>query len=66
MKNLIPNFESFRFAMRGDTVYVNHYVDSLIYVYLYPDELIYTMGLKVEILIVIIRKQQNWMRGRHS
>jgi len=42
----IPNFESFRFAMRGDTVYVNHYVDSLIYVYLYPDELIYTMGFE--------------------
>ena len=42
----IPHFESFRFAMKGDTVYVNHYVDSLIYVYLYPDKLIYTMGFE--------------------
>lgn len=34
--------------MSGDTLFVNHAVDSLIYVYKYPDQLLYTMGYEVE------------------
>lgn len=39
-----PFFEFFNYVLRGDTLYVNHAVDSLIYVYKYPDRLLYTMG----------------------
>lgn len=39
-----PYFEFFQYALNKDTLYVNHAVDSLIYVYKYPDTLLYTMG----------------------
>lgn len=42
-----PFFEFFKYVLRGDTLYVNHAVDPLIYVYKYPDELLYTMGYEV-------------------
>lgn len=37
-------FSFFSYDISGDTIYVNHCIDSLIYVYKYPDELLYTMG----------------------
>lgn len=37
-------FDFFSYDTAGDTVYVSHCIDSLIYVYKYPDELLYTMG----------------------
>lgn len=37
-------FDSFRYDFKGDTLYVNHDIDSLIYVYKYPETLLYTMG----------------------
>lgn len=40
----MPHLESFQYCISGDTVYVNHAVDSLIYVYQYPDGLMYTIG----------------------
>jgi hypothetical protein len=43
-----PLFEFFQYDMAGDTLFVNHAVDSLIYVYRYPDQLLYTMGYEVE------------------
>lgn len=43
-----PLFEFFQYDMSGDTLFVNHAVDSLIYVYKYPDQLLYTMGYEVE------------------
>lgn len=45
-EKFILNFEFFCFVMRGDIVYVNYYVDLLIYVYLYLDEFIYIMGFE--------------------
>ena len=43
-----PFFEYFQYDMSGDTLYVNHAIDSLIYVYKYPDQLLYTIGFEVE------------------
>lgn len=43
-----PLFEFFQYDMSGDTLFVNHAVDSLIYVYKYPDQLLYTMGYEAE------------------
>ncbi|MDR3235137.1 MAG: DUF4221 domain-containing protein [Prevotellaceae bacterium] len=43
-KSPTPHLEFFQYAVKGDTMYVNHAVDSLIYVYEYPDRLLYTMG----------------------
>jgi hypothetical protein len=40
----VPHLEFFQYAMNKDTVYVNHAVDSLIYVYKYPETLLYTIG----------------------
>lgn len=40
-------FEFFQYSKCNDTVYVNHAVDSLIYVYKYPDKLLYTMGYEL-------------------
>jgi hypothetical protein len=40
----VPHLEFFQYAMNGDTIYVNHAVDSLIYVYKYPDTFLYTVG----------------------
>ena len=37
-------FDFFHYDMKGDTVYVSHAIDSLIYVYKYPETLLYTMG----------------------
>ena len=37
-------FEFFSYDMSGDTIFVNHAVDSTIYVYKYPDKLLFTMG----------------------
>lgn len=42
-----PFLEFFQYDMYHDTLYVNHAVDSLIYVYKYPDQLLYTMGYEV-------------------
>lgn len=43
-ENPMPHLESFNYIVSGDTMYVNHIVDSLIYVYEYPDRLVYTLG----------------------
>lgn len=43
-KKPTPFFEFFQYVMHNDTLYVNHAVDSLIYVYKYPDHLLYTIG----------------------
>lgn len=40
--------EFFQYDKTGDTLYVNHSVDSLVYVYQYPDKLLYTMGFDVK------------------
>lgn len=42
------NMEFFQYCANGDTLYINHTVDSLIYVYEYPDKLLYTMGYEFE------------------
>ena len=39
-----PHLEFFQYAIAEDKMYVNHTVDSLIYVYQLPDKLLYTMG----------------------
>ena len=41
-----PNsyFDFFHYILKNDTLFVNHSIDSLIYVYEYPDKLLYTMG----------------------
>lgn len=40
-------FEFFQYTKHSDTIFVNHAIDSLIYVYKYPDELLYTIGYDV-------------------
>jgi hypothetical protein len=40
----VPHLEFFQYAMDKETIYVNHAVDSLIYVYKYPETLLYTIG----------------------
>lgn len=40
----MPDMESFQYLISNGLLYVNHAVDSLIYVYKYPDELQYTIG----------------------
>jgi len=40
----VPHLENFRYSMNKDIIYVNHAIDSLIYVYKYPDKLLYTFG----------------------
>lgn len=40
----MPHLEFFQYAIDKDRMYVNHTVDSLIYVYQMPDNLLYTMG----------------------
>lgn len=40
----MPHLESFQYVISNDLLYVNHGVDSLIYVYKFPDDLQYTMG----------------------
>lgn len=44
--NKKPNsyFDFFHYILKNDTLFVNHAIDSLIYVYKYPDKLLYTMG----------------------
>ncbi|MFI3263200.1 MAG: hypothetical protein R3Y26_09900 [Rikenellaceae bacterium] len=42
--NPTPHLETFDYAIKSDTIYVNHTIDSLIYVYKYPDKLLYTIG----------------------
>lgn len=37
-------FDFFSYDMSGDTIFVNHCTDSMVYVYKYPDELLFTMG----------------------
>lgn len=39
-----PHLEFFQYAIEGDRMYVNHTVDSLIYVYQLPDKPLYTIG----------------------
>lgn len=47
-KNIPTNlFTFFSYALDGDKIYVNHCIDSLIYVYEYPDKLLYTIGYEV-------------------
>lgn len=40
----MPHLEFFQYTCSNDMFYVNHGVDSLIYVYGYPDKLQYTIG----------------------
>jgi hypothetical protein len=40
----MPHFHFFSYLLDNDLLYVNHPVDSLVYVYEYPDKLIYTFG----------------------
>ncbi len=42
------NMEFFQYCANGDTLYINHTIDSLIYVYEYPDRLLYTMGYELK------------------
>lgn len=42
------NMEFFQYCSNDDTLYINHTVDSLIYVYEYPDRLLYTMGYELK------------------
>jgi len=42
--NPVPHMDFFQYSMKEDTIYVNHAIDSLIYVYKYPDKLLYTFG----------------------
>lgn len=46
--NPAPNFEHFRYVKIEDNYYVNHTVDSLIYVYNGQDSLLYTFGREAE------------------
>lgn len=39
-----PHLEFFQYAIEEDRMYVNHTVDSLIYVYQLPDKPLYTIG----------------------
>lgn len=39
-----PHLEFFQYAIEGDRMYVNHTVDSLIYVYQLPDKPLHTIG----------------------
>lgn len=39
-----PHWEGFNYVISDTLLYVNHMVDSLIYVYRYPDDLQYTIG----------------------
>lgn len=43
-----PILDYFHYDFKGDTMYVSHCIDSLIYVYKYPDELLFTMGYEGE------------------
>lgn len=43
-----PILDYFHYDFKGDTLYVSHCVDSLIYVYKYPDKLLFTMGYEEE------------------
>lgn len=40
----MPHLEFFQYVISNGLLYVDHAVDSLIYVYKYPDDLQYTMG----------------------
>ena len=40
----MPHMEFFQYAISNGLLYVNHAVDSLIYVYKHPDDLQYTIG----------------------
>lgn len=40
----MPHLEFFDYILVSDTLYVNHTVDSLIYVYKYPNKLLYCIG----------------------
>lgn len=40
--------EFFQYDKMSDTLYVNHSIDSLVYVYKYPDTLLYTIGFDVK------------------
>ncbi|GAB5524466.1 MAG: hypothetical protein Roseis2KO_23380 [Roseivirga sp.] len=42
--DFLPNFRSFSFDMKSDTIFVSYPIDSLIYAYKYPDQLLYTFG----------------------
>ena len=42
--NPMPHLEFFQYVIQGDKLYMNHTVDSLIYVYQYPDTPLYTFG----------------------
>jgi hypothetical protein len=44
----MPHMEFFQYAVKNDTFYVNHCVDSLIYAYKYPDLLLYTIGYECD------------------
>lgn len=41
-------FDFFSYDIKKDTIYVNHCIDSLIYVYKYPDQLLYTIGYECD------------------
>lgn len=40
----MPHLEFFQYVIHDDKIYINHTVDSLIYVYQYPDTPLYTFG----------------------
>lgn len=40
----MPHLEFFQYVIQGDKLYMNHTVDSLIYVYQYPNTPLYTFG----------------------
>ena len=40
----MPHLEFFQYVIQDDKLYMNHTVDSLIYVYQYPDTPLYTFG----------------------
>lgn len=42
----MPHLEFFQYFVEEDRLYVNHTVDSLIYVYQYPDKLLHTIGFE--------------------
>jgi hypothetical protein len=44
----VPHLEFFQYAIKEDTIYVNHAIDSLIYVYKYPDRLLHTTGYECD------------------
>lgn len=43
-------FDFFSYDISGDTIFVNHSIDSIIYVYKYPDELLYTIGYECALI----------------